>query len=163
MSSNLRVGNGYDIHPLMAGRRLVLGGVVVPFEKGLGGWSDGDALAHAVIDALLGAAARGNIGGLFPTGDPQYRDISSLILLKKVGDELAGDGWRIINIDTTILAERPKLAPYFQEMSGQLSQALGIVPAQVSVKAKTSDGLGLIGRGEAVAALATALIERIDA
>ena len=161
MSSNLRIGNGYDIHPLSPGRRLVLGGVTIPYERGLSGWSDGDALVHAVIDALLGAAARGNIGERFPTGDPQYRDISSLSLLKMTADELSGNGWRIVNIDATVVAEQPKLAPYSGEMCRQLSQALGIEPDRISVKAKTSDGLGFIGRGEGIAALASTLIERI--
>lgn len=161
MSSNLRVGSGFDIHPLTPGRRLVLGGVVVPFEKGLSGWSDADALTHAVIDALLGAASLGNIGGHFPTGDPEYRDISSLKLLKTTGEELAQSGWQIVNIDATVIAERPVLAPFLAQMSEQLSRTLGIEPVRASVKAKTSDGLGIIGRGEGIAALATVLIERI--
>ena len=161
MSSNLRVGSGYDVHPFTPGSRLVLGGVAIPYEKGLGGWSDADVLTHAIIDALLGAAALGNIGSHFPTGDQQYRDISSLILLKRAGAELTAGGWRIVNIDAIILAEQPELAPYFDEMSGQLSRTLGIELDRVSVKAKTSDGIGAIGRGEGIAALATALIERV--
>ena len=161
MSSNLRVGSGYDVHPFTPGSRLVLGGVAIPYDKGLGGWSDADVLTHAIIDALLGAAALGNIGSHFPTGDQQYRDISSLILLKRAGAELSRSGWRIVNIDAIILAEQPELAPYFDEMSGQLSRTLDIELARVSVKAKTSDGIGAIGRSEGIAALATALIERV--
>ncbi|MFA5317355.1 MAG: 2-C-methyl-D-erythritol 2,4-cyclodiphosphate synthase [Dehalococcoidales bacterium] len=159
MSSNIRVGSGFDVHPLEPGHRFVLGGVTIPFEMGLVGWSDADVLAHAIIDALLGAAALGNIGEHFPTGNPAYRDISSLILLKKTGEELAQNGWGIVNIDATILAEQPRLAPYLPQMSQQLSRSLGIEPGQINVKAKTSDGLGIIGRGEGIAALTTVLVE----
>lgn len=158
--TNLRVGSGFDIHKLGAGCRLVLGGVEVPFEMGLVSLSDGDVLTHAVIDALLGAAALGNIGSHFPPGDPKYRDISSLKLLKKTGEELLQIGWQIANLDGTVIAEKPRLMPYLAQMSEKLSEALGIEPAQVSVKAKTSDGLGLIGHGEAIAALITVLIEQ---
>ncbi len=161
MSSNLRVGSGYDVHPFTPGSRLVLGGVAIPYEKGLGGWSDADVLTHAVIDALLGAAALGNIGSHFPTGDQQYRDISSLILLKRAGAELASSGWRIVNIDAIIMVEQPELSPYFKNIIERLSQSLDIELARVSVKAKTADGLGAIGRSEGIAALATALIERV--
>lgn len=155
----MRVGTGYDVHPLTPGRRLVLGGVEIPFGKGLSGWSDADVLTHAVIDALLGAVALGDIGGHFPPGDPQYKDISSLVLLQKVGDKLTEDGWRIGNIDATIVAEQPELSGFIDEIRRQLSQSLGIVRDKVSVKAKTTNGLGFIGRGEGIAAYAVALLE----
>ncbi len=155
----MRVGIGYDIHPLVAGRRLVLGGVEIPFDKGLSGWSDGDVLTHAIIDALLGAAALGDIGSHFPTGEPQYRDISSLVLLKRVRDKLAEKGWRASNIDATIVAEQPKLSDFIGGMRQQLSQTLGIEISQVSVKAVTSKQIGFTGRGEGMVTVAVALIE----
>ncbi len=155
----MRVGTGYDVHPLTPGRRLVLGGVEIPFGKGLSGWSDADVLTHAVIDALLGAAALGDIGRHFPPGDPEYQDISSLILLERVRQKLAENGWRIENIDATVVAEQPKLIEYIDEMRQKLSQTLGIAFDRVSVKAKTSAGLGFVGRGEGIAAHAVALLE----
>jgi len=159
MASKTRVGIGYDVHPLTPGRRLVLGGIDIPFDKGLGGWSDADVLTHAIIDALLGAAALGDIGSHFPPGEPEYRDISSLTLLKRVRNKLVERGWLIGNIDAIIVAEQPKLGPFIDKIQQQLSQTLGIAPSQVSVKAKTSDQLGFIGRGEGMAAYAIALIE----
>lgn len=155
----MRVGIGYDVHRLTQGRRLVLGGVEIPFEKGLDGWSDADVLAHAVIDALLGAAALGDIGGHFPPGEPEYHGISSLALLGRVGDELAEKRWRIGNIDATIVAERPHLGKYIDEIRRQLGEALGIESDRVSVKATTAEQLGPIGRGEGIAAWAVALLE----
>ncbi len=155
----MRVGIGYDVHPLTSGRRLVLGGVDIPFNKGLSGWSDADVLAHAIIDALLGAAALGDIGSHFPPGEPQYKDISSLTLLKRVGDKLAENSWQIVNVDATIVAEQPKLRDFIDRMREQLSQTLGITPSQVSVKASTSAQLGFVGRGEGIAAWAIALLE----
>ena len=155
----MRIGTGYDVHPLVAGRKLVLGGVEVPFAKGLDGWSDADVLSHAVIDALLGAVALGDIGQHFPPGDEQYRDISSLLLLEKVRDELTEKGFHIENIDTIIVAERPRLSDYIDEIRKKLSQTLGIARDKVSVKAKTSAGLGFIGRGEGIAACAVVLLE----
>ena len=155
----MRVGIGYDVHLLVAGRRLVLGGVDIPFAQGLSGWSDADALTHAIIDALLGAAALGDIGSHFPPGDPQYKDISSLVLLKIIRDELEGKGWQIANIDATILAEKPRMRDYIDGMRQKLSQMLGINISQVSVKASTSARLGFVGRGEGIAAYAVALIE----
>jgi len=155
----MRTGIGYDVHPLVPGRKLVLGGVDIPFVKGLSGWSDADALTHAVIDALLGAAALGDIGSHFPPGESQYKDISSLVLLGKVREELAGSGWRVVNVDATILAESPRLRDFIDRMRQQLSQTLNINISQVSVKASTSNGLGFIGRGEGIAAYAVALIE----
>jgi len=159
MSSKLRVGIGYDVHSLTSGRRLVLGGIEIPFDKGLSGWSDADVLTHAIIDALLGAAARGDIGSHFPPGDPQYKDISSLILLERIRDELAENGWQVNNIDATVVTERPRLRDFIDQMRGQLSQTLGININQVSVKAHTSEQLGFVGRGEGMAAYAVAILE----
>jgi len=159
MKSKMRVGIGYDVHSLTPGRRLVLGGIDIPFDKGLSGWSDADVLTHAIIDALLGAAALGDIGSHFPPGETQYKDISSLILLKRVKDELTENGWRVGNIDATILAESPKLRGFIDQMRQQLSQTLGLNISQVSVKASTSDQLGFVGRGEGIVACAVALIE----
>jgi len=159
MENKTRIGIGYDVHPLTPGRRLVLGGVNIPFDKGLDGWSDADVLTHAIIDALLGAAALGDIGNHFPPGEPQYKDISSLTLLKKVKDELTESGWQVANVDATIVAEEPKLGDFVQQMRHQLSQTLGITLGQVSVKASTSEKLGFIGQGEGIAAHAAALIE----
>jgi len=163
VESKIRIGIGYDVHSLTPGRRLVLGGVEIPFDKGLSGWSDADVLTHAIIDALLGAAALGDIGCHFLPGDPQYKDISSLALLKRVGDKLAENGWQIGNIDATIVAEQPKLGDFIDGMRKQLSQTLGIALSQVSVKASTSDQLGFIGRGEGIAAYAIALIQGVSA
>ncbi|HUV75372.1 MAG TPA: 2-C-methyl-D-erythritol 2,4-cyclodiphosphate synthase [Dehalococcoidales bacterium] len=159
MSGKLRAGIGYDVHSLTPGRRLVLGGVDIPFEKGLSGWSDADVLTHAVIDALLGAAALGDIGSHFPPGESEYKDISSLVLLGRVKDKLAENGWRVNNVDATIVAEKPRLSDYIDQMRQQLSQTLGINTSQVSVKASTSDKLGYIGRGEGIAACAVATVE----
>ena len=159
MSDNLRVGIGYDVHALSAGRRLVLGGVEVPFELGLSGWSDADVLTHAVMDALLGAAALGDIGRHFPPGDPQYKGISSLTLLAKVKALLAEKGWQVNNLDATIIAERPRLSDYINDMREKLCQTLGIDIERVSVKASTSDGLGFTGRGEGIATYAVAALK----
>ena len=159
----MRVGIGYDVHPLTSGRRLVLGGIDIPFDKGLGGWSDADVLTHAIIDALLGAAALGDIGSHFPPGEPQYKDISSLALLERVKGELVENGWRVNNVDATIVAERPRLRDFIDQMRKQLSQTLGIALSQVSVKASTSNGLGFVGRGEGIKAWAVAVIEGVSA
>jgi len=137
----------------------VLGGVHIPFDEGLEGWSDGDTLTHAVIDALLGAAALGDIGSHFPSGDPRYKDISSLSLLEEVIGKLAEKGWKIVNIDATVAAERPRLREYIDAMRQNLSQVLGVSIDNVSVKASSNNGLGAIGRGEGIAAHAVALIE----
>ncbi len=162
MKDKIRVGIGYDVHPLVPGRRLVLGGVDIPFDKGLSGWSDADVLTHAIMDALLGAAALGDIGSHFPPDDPRYKDISSLVLLEGVRKELAKNGWQVSNIDATIVAEQPKLRDYIDGMRQQLSQTLGIDISQVSVKASTSARLGFVGRGEGMAAHAVAMIEGIS-
>ena len=159
MSGKLRAGIGYDVHSLTPGRRLVLGGVDIPYDKGLSGWSDADVLTHAVIDALLGAAALGDIGSHFPPGEPQYKDISSLVLLGRVKDELAESGWRVNNVDATVIAEKPRLSDYIERIRQKLSRTLGINISQVSVKASTSDKLGFTGRGEGMAAYAIATVE----
>ena len=158
----MRVGIGYDVHPLTPGRRLVLGGVDIPFDKGLSGWSDADVLTHAIIDALLGAAALGDIGSYFPPGEPQYKDISSLTLLERVRDKLAENSWQIVNVDATIIAEQPKLSDFIEQMRHRLSQTLGIALNRVSVKASTSAQLGFVGRGEGMAAWAVVLIESVS-
>jgi len=155
----MRIGIGYDVHPLTTGRRLVLGGVEIPFGEGLSGWSDADVLTHAIIDALLGAASLGDIGSHFPPGEPEYKDISSLVLLKRTMAMLKENGWHVVNIDATIVAERPKLREFIDGMRGQLSQTLGIAVSEVSVKASTSAQLGFAGRGEGIAAWAVALLE----
>ncbi len=156
----MRIGIGYDVHPLVAGRPLVLGGVRVPFERGLFGHSDADVVVHAIIDALLGAAALRDIGTHFPSTDPQYKDISSILLLKRVGDMLYDAGFSIENIDATIIAQQPQLADSIDEMCRNIGRALGIAKDRVSVKASTSANLGFTGRGEGIAAQAVALIER---
>jgi len=158
----MRIGTGWDAHPFDTGRALVLGGIEIPFERGLDGWSDADVLTHAIIDALLGAAALGDIGSHFPPGAPEYRGISSLVLLEKVKDKLAGRGWRVVNIDSTILAEKPRLAEHIPLMRQQLSRVLGIDIGRVSVKASTSNRLGMVGREEGIVACAVALIEGGD-
>jgi 2-C-methyl-D-erythritol 2,4-cyclodiphosphate synthase len=159
VNGRMRIGIGYDVHPLVPGRKLVLGGIEIPFEKGLGGWSDADALTHAVIDALLGAAALGDIGSHFPPGEPEYRDISSQVLLERVVQKLSAGGWRVVNIDTTVVAEKPRLREHTDAMRQKLGATLGIDTGQVSVKASTANGLGAIGRGEGIAAYAVTLIE----
>jgi len=158
----MRVGIGYDVHPLLSGRRLVLGGVDIPFHKGLGGWSDADVLIHAIMDALLGAAALGDIGSHFPPGEPQYKGISSLTLLERVRDKLKENSWQVVNVDATIVAEQPRLRDFIDQMRQQLSQTLGMALSQVGVKASTSAQLGFVGRGEGIAACAVALIESIS-
>jgi len=160
MKNNIRTGIGYDVHPLTAGRRLILGGVDIPFDRGLSSWSDGDVLIHAIIDALLGAAAMGDIGCHFPPDAPEYKGISSIVLLRQVRDRLSERGWSIGNIDATILAEHPRLKDFFEQMRGRLSEALGIDISQVNVKAGTSERLGFVGRGEGIAAIAVALLEK---
>jgi 2-C-methyl-D-erythritol 2,4-cyclodiphosphate synthase len=159
MDGKMRIGIGYDAHPLVPGRKLVLGGIEILFEKGLDGWSDADALTHAIIDALLGAAALGDIGVNFPPGEPQYKDISSLSLLEEVKGKLAEEGWQVVNIDATVVAEKPRLREHIDAMREKLSKTLGIDAGRVSIKASTNNGLGAIGRGEGIAAWAIALIE----
>lgn len=157
-----RVGIGFDAHELSAGRRLVLGGVAVPFERGLVGHSDGDVLVHAVMDALLGAANLGDKGQHFPAGDERYRDISSLLLLRQIGDLLAANRWQVNNIDATMLAQQPRLGPFLPAMRENMAAALSIDPEQVSVKVTTTDHLGFTGREEGIAAVAVATLVRVD-
>jgi 2-C-methyl-D-erythritol 2,4-cyclodiphosphate synthase len=155
-----RVGLGNDIHPLAPGRELILGGVRIPFEKGPVGHSDGDALAHAICDALLGALALGDIGQQFPDNSPQWHKASSLVFVRHARERIEDAGYRILNIDSTVGLERPKLGPHVAAMRRKLARALGVAPEQVSVKAKSGEGLDAVGRGEAVRADAVALIVR---
>lgn len=155
----MRVGFGFDAHPLVEGRALVLGGVAIPFEAGLSGHSDGDVLTHAIMDALLGAASLGDKGLHFPSSEEQYRDISSLILLERTGGLVQDGKWRVVNVDATMLAQRPVLAPYIESMKHNISAALSIPKSDVSIKATTTDYLGFVGRGEGLAAFAVALVE----
>jgi 2-C-methyl-D-erythritol 2,4-cyclodiphosphate synthase len=155
----MRIGFGYDSHRLATGRRLVLGGVAIPHEKGLLGHSDADVVIHAVCDAILGAVGEGDIGRQFPDTDPAYRDISSLLLLERVRALAAARGYQIRNVDSTIVMERPKLAPHLPAMAENIAGALRISSARVSVKAKTNEGMGLVGAGEGAAAFAVVLAE----
>ena len=156
--TGLRIGHGYDVHRLVAERPLILGGVTVPYERGLLGHSDADVLAHAVMDALLGAAALGDIGGMFPDSDERWRGADSLRLLEQVTARLAENGWAIGNVDATVLAQAPKLAPHIPEMRRRLAAAMGIDVTQVSVKATTEEHLGFTGAGEGMACHAVALL-----
>ncbi len=155
----MRIGHGYDVHRLVEGRRLILGGVDIPWGKGLLGHSDADVLTHAVMDALLGAAALGDIGKLFPDSDPAYKGADSLVLLGRVVQVLAENGYEIGNVDATVLAQRPKLAEHIPLMRDRLAAAMGVEPDQVSVKATTEEGLGFTGAGEGIAAHAVVLIQ----
>ena len=154
-----RVGFGFDLHPLVADRPLVLGGVTVASDRGLGGHSDADVLAHAVGEALLGALALGDLGRHFPDTDPRYQGISSLELLRHVVQLIGAKGGRLVNVDATVLAEAPRLAPYLPGMARRLAEALGLPADRVSVKAKSPEGLGLLGRGEGIAAMAVVGVE----
>lgn len=154
----MRIGQGYDVHRLVPDRKLILGGVEVPFEKGLLGHSDADVLTHAVMDALLGAAGLGDIGRHFPDSDPAYAGADSLRLLAAVMDRLTEAGWQVGNVDATIIAQRPKLADYLSQMRQNLALAMGVLPDQVNVKATTEEGLGFTGSGEGIAAQAAALL-----
>ena len=157
----MRIGHGYDVHRLVEGRRLILGGVEIPWEKGLLGHSDADVLTHALMDALLGAAALGDIGHLFPDKDPAYEGADSIALLREVTRVLRESGWRPGNVDVTVIAQRPKLAPHIPQMRRILAQAMGVDIGCVSVKATTEEGLGFSGEGLGIAAHAVALIEAI--
>lgn len=159
MSLNIRVGLGYDVHRLVKDRPLILGGVEIPWERGLLGHSDADVLLHAVMDALLGAAGLGDIGRLFPDSDPQYKGISSLILLERTVQKLKREGYRPINVDATVVAEQPKLAPYLPEMRDKIARCLGLQEDAVNIKATTEEGLGFTGSGAGIAAQAIALVE----
>ncbi len=157
----MRIGHGYDVHRLRAGRKLILCGVEISWEQGLDGHSDADVATHAVMDALLGAAALGDIGRLFPDTDPAYEGADSLQLLREVMRRLAG--YRVSNLDVTIIAQRPKLAPYLPQMVHTLAQAMGLRAEQVNVKATTEEGLGFTGSGEGIAAHAVTLLEKVEA
>lgn len=155
----MRIGQGYDVHALVAGRKLVIGGVEIPYQKGLAGHSDADVLLHAICDALLGAAALGDIGMHFPDTDAKYAGANSRTLLKEVGKKISAQGHRIVNIDCTIVAQAPRMAPHVAQMIGNIAADLGLTPAAVSVKATTTEKLGPFGRGEGIAAQAIALLE----
>jgi 2-C-methyl-D-erythritol 2,4-cyclodiphosphate synthase len=156
----VKIGFGYDSHRLVEGRRLILGGVEIPYEKGLAGHSDADALVHAVCDAILGAAGLGDLGSHFPDTDPAYKDISSLVILEQVRAMAAGKGYAISNVDATIVMERPRLRGYTETMAGRIAGTLLVAQDAINVKAKTNEGMGFTGRGEGVAAFAVVLMRR---
>ncbi len=158
--TNLRIGHGYDVHRLAGGRTLILGGVTVPYEKGLLGHSDADVLSHAIMDALLGAAGLDDIGQLFPDHDDAYQGADSLALLAQVGKLIDHAGWQVVNVDATLVAQAPKVAPYRAEMVENLSRALGVAADQIHVKATTEEHLGFTGDGSGMAAHAVALLEK---
>jgi 2-C-methyl-D-erythritol 2,4-cyclodiphosphate synthase len=160
-TEGLRIGIGWDSHPLVPGRKLILGGVHIAYGKGLSGWSDADVAVHAIIDALCGAADLSDIGTLFPPQTLEYKDISSLVLLKKTSELLKARGFIVVNIDVTVMAQNPKLSPFILEMRRFIGQALGVDSTQITVKATTTNGLGFIGRGEGMAAQAVALIRKV--
>lgn len=155
----MRIGHGYDVHRLVEGRKLILGGEEIPYELGLAGHSDADVLVHAVMDALLGAAALGDIGGMFPDTDSQYKDIDSMLLLKQVKMALQERGYRLSNLDVTVIAQKPKLSPWIAAMCKNLATCLEVSASQINVKATTEEHLGFTGRGEGIAAHAVCLIE----
>jgi 2-C-methyl-D-erythritol 2,4-cyclodiphosphate synthase len=154
----LRVGEGWDTHALVPGRRLVLGGVEIPFERGLLGHSDADALLHAITDALFGAAGLGDIGRHFPDTDERFRGADSVALLKEAAARVRAQGWAVGNVDSTVIAQAPKLAPHIDAMRGRIAQALGVEPARVNVKAKTAERLGPVGMGQSIEARAVVLL-----
>lgn len=155
----MRIGMGYDVHKLVEGRKLIIGGVDVPYEKGLLGHSDADVLLHAIMDSLLGAAALGDIGKHFPDTDERYKGISSLLLLKEVGKLVKEKGYEIENIDSTVIAQKPKMAPHISDMVKNISEALEISPDKVNVKATTEEGLGFTGRGEGISSQSICLLK----
>lgn len=157
----MRVGIGFDAHRLEPGRPLVLGGVEIPFPLGLAGHSDADVVCHALADAILGALGAGDIGGHFPDTDPRWKGASSLVLLRKVAETARGQGYRVGNADVTVIAESPKIAPFVGEMRERLARCLGVEAAAVSIKGKTTEGLGFCGRGEGITALAVVLLVRV--
>jgi 2-C-methyl-D-erythritol 2,4-cyclodiphosphate synthase len=156
----MRIGHGYDVHRLVEGRKLIMGGVEIPYEKGLLGHSDADVLAHAIMDALLGAAALGDIGKLFPDNDPAFEGADSMKLMARVVEVLAEKGWKIGNIDSTVIAQKPKLAPFIPQMRERMAQVCGIDVEQISVKATTEEKLGFTGSGEGIAAHGVCIIEK---
>lgn len=156
----MRIGHGYDVHRLVEGRKLIMGGVEIPYEKGLLGHSDADVLAHAIMDALLGAAALGDIGKLFPDNDPAFEGADSMKLMARVVEVLEEKGWKIGNIDSTVIAQKPKLAPFIPQMRERMAQVCGIDVEQISVKATTEEKLGFTGSGEGIAAHAVCILEK---
>ena len=156
-----RIGQGYDVHKLKEGRRLVLGGVCIPYDKGLDGHSDADVLVHAIMDALLGAAAAGDIGLLFPDTDQQYKDADSCVMLRQVGARIREAGYTIANIDSTVIAQAPKLRPYIEEMRNKIGDVLDLEAGRISIKATTEERLGFTGRQEGISAQACVLLEQI--
>ncbi len=155
----MRIGQGYDIHPLVEGRKLILGGIEIPHTRGLAGHSDADALVHAVCDALLGAIGEGDLGKHYPSSDPQYKDISSMVLLEDIAVKLRQKGYRVVNVDSTIMAQAPRLGSYLRDMADRLAKAVGVDRQAINVKVKSGEGVDAIGREEAIAAQAVCLIE----
>lgn len=155
----MRIGQGFDVHALVPGRKLVLGGVEIPYHLGLEGHSDADVLLHAICDALLGAAGLGDIGRHFPDTDAQYSEIDSRMLLRDVAKKLAANKLRVVNVDATVIAQAPRLTPHFARMTGNIAADLGLAPSAINLKATTTENLGFAGRGEGIAAMAIALIE----
>jgi 2-C-methyl-D-erythritol 2,4-cyclodiphosphate synthase len=157
----MRIGHGYDVHRLVENRKLIMGGAVIPYERGLLGHSDADVLLHAIMDAILGAACLGDIGKHFPDTDEKYKGVSSLILLNFVGNLLRDNGYKITNIDATIVAEKPKMAPYIEEMRKNIYEVLNIEAGDINIKATTEEGLGFTGNGDGISAHAVCIIEKI--
>ncbi len=155
----MRVGTGYDVHSLAEGHSLILGGIEIPYDRGLSGHSDADVLVHAVMDALLGAVGKGDIGRHFPDSDESYRGISSLVLLQRVMEMVTSEGFTVVNVDTVVIAQKPKLAPYIPQMISKIAPVLEVEPSRVNIKATTTEGLGSLGRGEGIAAQAVALVD----
>lgn len=161
MNEKYRIGNGYDIHRLTEGRRLIIGGVGIPYHLGLLGHSDADVLVHSIMDALLGALSLGDIGKYFPPSDPEFKDIDSFVLLKKVLELVQAEGYKIVNIDNVIQAEKPKMSGFIMKMKQNIAIALDVSPDQVSVKATTMEGLGVIGEGKAIAVQSVVMLEKV--
>ena len=157
----VRSGIGFDVHKLVQGRTLLLGGITIPFDSGLEGHSDGDVLVHAIIDAMLGGAGLGDIGAHFPSQDPKYKDMFSMRLLEKTGDKLLNNGWRATYLDATIIAQQPPLRPFIADMEKSISKLIGLEYTEVNIKAKTTDGLGFTGRGDGIAAICVTTLESI--
>ncbi|MDH5562254.1 MAG: 2-C-methyl-D-erythritol 2,4-cyclodiphosphate synthase [Nitrospirota bacterium] len=162
VASNIRVGQGYDIHPLCEGRALVLGGITIPHSHGLDGHSDADALTHAVCDALLGAMGEGDLGTRYPSSNPAYKNLSSLVMLENVVQTLAEKQWGLVNLDTVVCAQAPKLAPYMKPMQESLARVLQVDCQRVNIKVKSGEGIGMIGRAEGIAVLAMCLIQSMN-
>lgn len=160
---NMRIGQGYDIHPLQEGRLLILGGVTIPHPHGLDGHSDADALTHAVCDALLGAMGEGDLGTRYPSSNPAFKDLSSLLMLEDVMKTLTEKKWSLVNLDTVICAQAPKLAPYMKPMQESLARVLKVDIGQVNIKVKSGEGIGMIGRAEGIAVMAVCLIQAVNA